>query len=127
MSAQCLCTRCSSRSGGIATIGPGIHLFLLNLTLALLNDTAKLGYIALNSEQILICNRFPFGLQRGFQLCSELSELFLIHRELLCYEMADDSPVIRHQIGTAVDLVNGDGDGSSGVEAAETGESDAPA
>lgn len=67
----------------IPAVGPGGHFLFLKLSIPFLQNNAKLCPVALNLSEILIRNLIPFRLQRCFELIPELSELFLIHDELL--------------------------------------------
>jgi len=86
----------------IAAIGPGADFFLLHLAVSFLQDTAELGQVALDLNQVFFRDLLPLVLQRRFKLRPELSELFLIHRKLLCINEGGSDLAV--------------GNGNSGVE-----------
>src|SRR5579864_1722225 len=67
----------------IAAVGPSADFFLLHFSVSFLQDTAELGQVALDLNQVFFRDLLPFVLERCFKLRPELSELFLIHRKLL--------------------------------------------
>lgn len=76
-------------------MGPSRHLLFLELSIPLLKHRAELHHIALDFDEVLIGDLLPFLLKRASELIPELAELFVIHEELLRYEVADQTTSAR--------------------------------